>query len=370
MAVTDTLFIAIVGAGFKPAPTSVDEKIFKIERDGISVLKTFLSILLLVLLCAGSALTQEKKLEALNIAYTSATPTRAPLWIAKEAGLFEKYGLDARLIYIRAGSPSISALVSGDVQVSSDPASAAAIAAARGAPVVIIGTYGAATYRLVAHPSIASVQHLKGKSIASVRPGSGPDALLYRFLPKLGLVPGRDVTITPTGIAESDKRVLGMLQGNFDATLASWDNIVQMEMKGQKINVLADPADFGVRTSVSDLTSTRQVVKERRSAVKAFLRAFVEGRWMGRKDKDLAFRIFRKYLRVEDPRSLDSMHKSYLGPTNPLKPYPLEEALEDDIEYLSKTIVPELKGKHASDYIDASLIRDIENENFFARLER
>ena len=91
---------------------------------------------------------------------------------------------------------------------------------------------------------------------------------------------------------------------------------------------------------------------------------------MGRKDKELAFRIFRKYLRVEDPRSLDSMHKSYLGPTNPLKPYPLEEALEDDIEYLSKTIVPELKGKHASDYIDASLIRDIENENFFARLER
>jgi NitT/TauT family transport system substrate-binding protein len=326
--------------------------------------------LFLLLIFAVSASAQEKKFETLNVAYTSATPTRAPLWIAKEAGLFEKYGLDVRLIYIRAGSPSISALVSGDVQVSSDPAVAAAIAAARGAPVVVIGTYGLASYRLVAHPSIASVKQLKGKSIGSVRPGSGPDALLHRFLPKLGLVPGRDVTIIPTGIAESNKRVIGMLQGNFDATLASWDNIAQLEITGQKINVLADPAEFGVRTSVSDHTSTRQVIKERRAAMKTFFRAFVEGSWMGRKDKELAFRIFRKYLRVEDPRLLESMHRNYLGPTIPLRPYPFDDALEADIDYLSQSLVPELKGKRASDFIDASLLREIENENFFVRLEQ
>jgi ABC-type nitrate/sulfonate/bicarbonate transport system substrate-binding protein len=147
-------------------------------------------ILLVLLIFASAATAQEKKLEALNIAYTSATPTRSPLWIAKEVGLFEKYGIDAKLIYIRAGSPSISALVSGDMHVSSDPAAAAAIAAARGAPIVVVGTYGLASYRLVAHPAIASIRNLKGRSIGSVRPGSGPDALLHRFLPKLGLVPG------------------------------------------------------------------------------------------------------------------------------------------------------------------------------------
>jgi NitT/TauT family transport system substrate-binding protein len=341
-----------------------------VKRNGIYLARLTLFILFVVWMSPGSAATQEKKLEAFNVAYTSATATRAPLWIAKEAGLFEKYGVDVRLIYIRAGSPSISALVSGDVQVSSDPASAAAIAAARGAPIVIIGTYGLASYRLIGHPSVASAQHLRGKTIGSVRPGSGPDALLHRLLPKLGLFPGRDVAIIPTGISESDKRILGMLQGNFDATLASWDNIVQMEMKGQKLNVLADPAEFGVLTTVSDLTSTRQVVKERRSAAKAFFRAFLEASWMGRKDRELAFRIFRRYLRVEDPKSLDSMHKNYLGARNPLKPYPLEEALEADIEYLSKTLVPELKGKNAADFIDASLLREIDNENFFTRLEQ
>lgn len=340
--------------------------ILKIKKNGMRVFLTLPFLLGFVSAIAA----QEKKPEALNVAYTSATATRAPLWIAKETGLFERYGLDTKLIYIRAGSPSISALVSGDVHVSSDPASAVAMAAARGAPIVVIGTYGLASYRLIGHPSVASPQHLKGKTIGGVRPGSGPDALLHRFLPKLGLVPGRDVAILSTGIAESNKRILGMLQGNFDATLASWDNIVQMEMKGQKINVLADPAELGIRTSVSDISSTRQVLKERRPTVKAFLRAFIEASWMGRKDRELAFRIFRKYLKVEDPRLLESMYKNYLGGRNPLKPYPLEDALEADIDYLSKTLVPELKGKSASDFVDASLIRDLENENFFARLER
>ena len=117
--------------------------------------RTAFFVAILSLIFARAASTQERKSETLNVAYTSATATRAPLWIAKETGLFEKYGVDVKLIYIRAGSPSISALVSGDVQVSSDPAAAAAIAAVRGAPVVVIGTYGLASYRLVAHPSIA-----------------------------------------------------------------------------------------------------------------------------------------------------------------------------------------------------------------------
>src|SRR4030095_13316813 len=306
--------------------------------------------ILSVISISGGSMAQEKKLESLNGAYTSATATGAPRWIAKELGLFEKHGVDIRLIYIRAGSPSISALVSGDVHISSDPASAAAIVAAPGAPVVACGTYSLAIYRLVRHPSIGSAQQLKGKTIASVRPGSGPDALLHRFLPKLGLTPGKDVAILATGISESNRRITGMLQGNYDATLASWDNIVQMDLLGQKINVIADPGDFGVRTSVSDFTSTRPVVRERRAAVKAFFRGFIEASWQGRKDREMAFRIFRKYLKVEDPRLLDSMYKNYLGARNLLKPYPLDDALEADIEYLSKTLVPELKGKGAGDF--------------------
>jgi hypothetical protein len=51
----------------------------------------------------------------------------------------------------------------------------------------------------------------------------------------------------------------------------------------------------------------------------------------------------------------------------PAKPYPREDAIQASIEDLKSTI-PKLEGMKVSDFLDASLIRDIDNEGFFARL--
>src|SRR4029453_3228645 len=69
----------------------------------------------LVLILAPSVWTQEKKLEPLVVSYASVSGSRAPLWIAKEAGLFEKYGLDGKPIFVPAGYPSVSAFIIGGV---------------------------------------------------------------------------------------------------------------------------------------------------------------------------------------------------------------------------------------------------------------
>jgi hypothetical protein len=81
----------------------------------------------------------------------------------------------------------------------------------------------------------------------------------------------------------------------------------------------------------------------------------------------VALRIYRKYLKVEDPVLLDSMHKNYLLGTIPAKPFPHEAALQNDIEDLS-TSFPQLKGKKAGDFLDLSLLKSLEEEGFFKRL--
>ena len=65
-----------------------------------------LVIVLIALSLAGIGNAQEKKLEPLIVSYSSFTGNRAPLWIAKELGLYEKYGLDVKLVSIAAGSVS------------------------------------------------------------------------------------------------------------------------------------------------------------------------------------------------------------------------------------------------------------------------
>jgi len=56
---------------------------------------------------------QQEKVERLVVSYAGITGGRGPLWIAKELKLFEKYGLDARLVQITAGTTSINAFDRG-----------------------------------------------------------------------------------------------------------------------------------------------------------------------------------------------------------------------------------------------------------------
>lgn len=321
----------------------------------------------LMLLC-GDLYAQEKKPETLTISYASVSGTRAPLWIAKDLGLFEKYGLDANLLYIASATTSLNALLGGSVHMIAASGASAIGAAARGAPVAIIASLGAIEYKLIARPSITSIQELKGKVIGSSRLGAGSDYALQRLLPKLGLQPGKDVQVIPTGLSESDRRLLIMLEGRIDATIGTVDNILQLELRGQKVSVLADFLEAGVYTTGSDISTSRQLIKERRRALKAFIMALSEGTWIGRNNKEQALRVYRKYMKVDDPRLLESMHKNYLLGSIPVRPFPREEAIQNDIEDLSHTY-PHLKGRKVAEFLDLTLLKELESEGFFTRLQ-
>jgi hypothetical protein len=229
------------------------------------------------------------------------------------------------------------------------------------------GSLGHIAYKLIAHPSITSVQGLKGKIVGSSRIGAGTDYALQRLLPKLGLIPGKDVQLIPTGVSESDRRLLMLLQGKIDATLGTEDNLLQLAARGMKFSVLADLYENGVYTTGSDIATGRHLLKDRPRQLKAFLMALTEGTWVGRTNKEIALRIYRKYLKIEDSKLLDSMHKNYLLGTIPARPFPNEEAIQNDIEDLSHTY-PHLRGKKAAEFLDLSLLKSMEEDGFFKRL--
>ena len=202
---------------------------------------------ILALLTCSFARAAEKKLEPLIVSYSSFTGNRAPFWIAKELGLYEKYGLDVKLVSIAAGSISLTALLAGNVHLTTDSSAGVVSAVASGAPVVTVSTNGILPYQLIALPTIKSPGELKGKIVGSSRIGAGTDFLLRRILDKFGFVPGKDVSLIPTGVSESEKRIQLMFQGKIDATIGESDKVFQFaELGGQKVSVLGEPKDFGV----------------------------------------------------------------------------------------------------------------------------
>jgi hypothetical protein len=95
--------------------------------------------------------------------------------------------------------------------------------------------------------------------------------------------------------------------------------------------------------------------------------AITEGTYIGRTQKEQALRVYRKYLKVEEPKLLESMHRNYLLGSIPARPFPKEEAIQNDIEDLSQSYA-HLKGRKAAEFLDISLLKTLEDEGFFKKL--
>ena len=326
-----------------------------------------LLIAILTIFVANIASAQQ--LETLNVSYASVTGSRIPLWIARDAGLFEKYGLNVNLVVIAAGTAAIGALASGDVEILGAPGSTTMVSAARGLPFAIIGTFGPSAWKLAAHPSITSVEQLRGKTVGISRPGTTIEFATKRALTKLGFTPGKDIQILATGLAESNKRIMVMLQGKIDATLVSPDNLFEAEQKSLNLSILSDLKDLGIYTSASDLSAKRDFLKNQRQRARAFMMAYCEAIWLGKANRNIALASFRRHLREQDARRLDTLYKNYVVDALPLKPYPMEDALQGELENLSSS-VPELRGKKAADFLDKSVLSDLERDGFLIQLAK
>ena len=312
--------------------------------------------------------SQETKLGSLNMGYASATPRTAVLWIAKENKIFEKHGLEVNLVSIRGSATTMQALVGGDIDLVYVTGAAAVAAAGRGAPVIIVATSGHNDYKILAHPSIASLQQLKGKTIGISNLAGSDYFALRRMLPKLGLTPAKDVFFLTTGIQSSMQKASLILEGRIQATLGSSDTVALYEIKGQKLSILADAVESGVYVTSGDVAIKRQLLKEHPEKVKRFLKAFVESIWIAKRDKVAFEQVLKKYLKIEEPRLIDIMYRNN-ALDYPEKPYPSEEAIRQAVEDVD-IANPELKLKQRriSEFTDVATLKQIEKEGFFRNL--
>ena len=161
-----------------------------------------------------------------------------------------------------------------------------------------------------------------------------------------------------------------MFQGKIDATIGESDKVFQfVELGGQKMSLLGEPKDFGVPSPGSEINTTRQILKELRPRLKAFFMAYSDAIAAGRKNKELAYQVFRKYMRIDNPRLLDFTYRVQFLDAIPAKPYPREDAIQTSIEDLRES-TPKLEGMKVAEFLDASLIKEIDNDGFFGKLAK
>ncbi|MBI4317348.1 MAG: ABC transporter substrate-binding protein [Chloroflexi bacterium] len=143
---------------------------------------------------------EKKQPTKLRVAYSAISGGHSALWITKEKGLFEKYGLDVELQYIASGPTLVQSMIAGEIGLAQTGGGPIISAAVGGADMLIIGgSTQVLVFSLFGHSSLSRVEDLKGKTVGVTRFGSATDFALRQTLKKYNLDPEKDVSIVQVG---------------------------------------------------------------------------------------------------------------------------------------------------------------------------
>jgi ABC-type nitrate/sulfonate/bicarbonate transport system substrate-binding protein len=299
-----------------------------------------------------------------------ARPAKLPLWLAQDAGLFEKNGLKVSIKELNSSEELLKSIQSREGQVYAATANWLVSGIGDGFDLVFIANTGYSVLKLVARPNITRPGELKGKKVGTGEPNSSQDRITRQALQRLGLNPDRDVTLVPFG-SRSVQRLNALLKGEIDATTSNEDNLFDLERRGElsKVRVLADNESLKLYIGAGvDFAVTRSVLVSSRSTVKGFVQALCEAIGLAREDRSWADRIYGRYLNVKDPVLLDFMYRTYVKGAIPERPFARVENVALGIEEFAAK--PGLKNKKTGDLVDDSIMKELESEGLFQRLYR
>lgn len=229
---------------------------------------------------------------------TTASPSHLPVWAAKDAGFFEKHGMNVEPVHIRGGSLVTMAIITGNLAFSGAGAESVVAARAAGGDVVLLACpIDTDPVYLITRPEIKSAQELKGQSSAVTRYGSTTHFYLRAALKHVGLNPDKDMTILQMGAGP--EIALAMDRGVIAA--AALTTRYAMPFLNRNWPVLVDLSATDLIYPSSCVTSSRAFIRAEPKITEDFLRAYVAGIQLIKKNHHFAEKSFAKWMREKDP---------------------------------------------------------------------
>lgn len=259
---------------------------------------------LLAALAASPAAAQTK----VAIGYSGWTGF-APLYLAKEAGIFSKNGLDVTLKKIPQASRHL-AIASGDIQCAATTVETWLVWNANGVATTQIfqmdKSYGADG--MVVRNNIASIKDLKGKTVAASAPGTAPYFTLAWFLKKNGLSV-KDVSVVNM---EPGPAAQAFIAGQNDAAMTYEPYLSSVRSKPDAGKIVATTLDYPM--IMDTFGCTPKFLADSPDAAKALAKSYFDAVSMIKSDQAKSYEIMgadvkqsgeqfaesAKYLRWQD----------------------------------------------------------------------
>jgi NitT/TauT family transport system substrate-binding protein len=320
-------------------------------------------VLELALLLALFLPARSPAADRFRVAYSALNASQSYLWVAQDAGLYTKHGLDVDLLYINSGSMNIAALVGGSIQVAGGgPVSIEA--RLRGIKLLILANplpFLAAN--LVTVPEIKAVAELKGKTGGISRFGSSTDQGFRYLFRKAGLSVEKDMKLLQLGGDASRLAAfkVGKIQYTFLGAAAT------EQARAQGFRVLATAQQMGIPFPWTSVVVDEAWLGPNRDVAYRYVKSLTEAIWTMKRHRTESERIIGKYMRMSDPQ-LIRMEYDFVISLLPDYAAPTVDGVRLILENFGNEF-PDAARRDPKEFIDGSLVDRLKREQFVEGLK-
>jgi NitT/TauT family transport system substrate-binding protein len=305
-------------------------------------------------------------LDKIRIGMGALSPTNSAIWVAEERGFFKKHGLEAEAIFIGGGAArSVNALLAGDIQFATAGGGGVLQSALRGADIVMIAANNnKGVHRILVRPEIDTPEAIKGKKIAITTFGSSSHQVLTMVL-DVWKIRADELQILQIG--SSPTMLISMQKKLVDGAVLTDPSYFIAEDHG--FRVIADLAKMNIHYLQNMMVSTRSYLRANRDQATRVMRAFVEAIAYFKENKKDSVQIILKKMRMspEQTKYAERTYDQYANTYFERVPYPSTSGIKTVLESLVKEN-PKAKGADPSSFVDASILKSLEDSGFIKSL--
>lgn len=320
---------------------------------------SYLLTVLIVLALHGIAPAQQPT--RVMSGYAAISGPHAVLWVARDAGLFEKNGLRTEVAYIRSGSTMAQALVAGEIQMAQMGGPAMLAAGVAGMDVTFVAV-ALNTTPIVIMGNVSKIEELKGKAVGITRFGSNTDISARFAIRKAGLQPEKDVALVQL---EDYPGIMGGIASGRIAAGALADPFTDAAKKlGYK--EIADIASMGLEFPFVGIAAKKSFIKDNADTVQRFVRAYTEAIAIYKNNRDFAIKVTSKYTGIKDPAILSSTVNFY-APKLARVPYPTVGGIRFVLEQIAAR-EPKAKNVAPESFMELRFVKQLEDSGLIKEL--
>jgi ABC-type nitrate/sulfonate/bicarbonate transport system substrate-binding protein len=333
-----------------------------------SVVLKLAPILLLVTFLLSSATVHAQGLKKVPFPFSPIGINCLPWFVAKEARIAEKHGIDFDPVFIGASAVLVQSMLSGAADFSGSGGPAIIANVLRGGDIIhITAMVPRFTQSVMVRPEIKKPEDMAGKKIGVSRLGTVTHFALQTAIDGYGV---KGVTILQMG--GQPEALAGLVRGSVDGAVFSPP--YNFQLKKQGYNELVSPNDLQKLTEfiTNGIVARRSVAEKDKDTVMRVIKLTAESIKLVQTDREFTKKVIMKWMPMKDPEMLEQVYR-FATENYSKEGFVPEGALRSMTKQMVQSNLVDAKAAAATPvtaYFDNRYVEEVKRSGFFDQLWR